>query len=33
LRFAAAFGGTFWWVAAFTAVMRSPVLFLPGRKS
>ncbi len=30
---AAAFGSTFWWVAAFMAVMLIPVLFLPGRGS
>jgi hypothetical protein len=28
---AAAFGGTFWWVTAFAALMLIPVLFLPGR--
>jgi MFS family permease len=28
---ATAFGATFWWIAAFTAVMLIPVLFLPGR--
>jgi EmrB/QacA subfamily drug resistance transporter len=28
----AAFGGTFWWVLAFIAVMLAPVLFLPGRR-
>jgi EmrB/QacA subfamily drug resistance transporter len=29
---AAAFGATFWWIAAFAAVMLIPVLFLPGRE-
>jgi hypothetical protein len=28
----AAFGATFWWVAAFTVLMLVPVLFLPGRE-
>ncbi|MGI8336657.1 DHA2 family efflux MFS transporter permease subunit [Actinomadura scrupuli] len=28
---AAAFGATFWWILAFTAVLLLPVLFLPGR--
>jgi EmrB/QacA subfamily drug resistance transporter len=28
---ASAFGGTFWWVVAFSAVALLPVLFLPGR--
>jgi hypothetical protein len=28
---AEAFGATFWWMLAFTAVLLLPVLFLPGR--